>query len=233
MSADYAPLPEDLKGKTFEHVMGTNTSILESFVISKKLMGPGWMTLKNPVQAKGFKETWCDYELVCDSPKDIEVTIDDKNKASPPLTVMSFGIKTHKGQNKQKEIAMISCVVHERVECDRNTPNPKMAYKHFSGLRKVDGLNYPRGFEEMIKRNKSPVTCCLNEKGLLDFFIAKVKTTDPDMIVCHGLTNGIFDILLNRIGTLKIAHWSRLGRFKKQNVPRSRGKDLGGFFMPR
>jgi len=33
MSADYPPLPEDIKGKTFEHVMGTNTSILESFII--------------------------------------------------------------------------------------------------------------------------------------------------------------------------------------------------------
>jgi DNA polymerase elongation subunit (family B) len=38
-----------------------------------------------------------------------------------------------------------------------------------------------------------------NERVLLDMFINKIKLVDPDVIVCHGLTNGIFEVLMNRI----------------------------------
>jgi DNA polymerase alpha subunit A len=39
-------LPADLKGNTFSHVLG-NVSALETFIIQRKLMGPGWVSLKN------------------------------------------------------------------------------------------------------------------------------------------------------------------------------------------
>lgn len=71
----------------------------------------------------------------------------------------------------------------------------------------------------------------MNERGLLDFFINKVKLTDPDLIVCHGLTNGLFDILLSRVQAHKTNHWSRLGRFKRSRFPS--GRNNGGFFIPR
>lgn len=46
-------------------------------------------------------------------------------------------------------------------------------------------------------------------------FITKIKLVDPDFIVCHGLTTGMFEILLSRINFHKVSHWSRLGRFKR------------------
>jgi len=39
-------LPADLKGTTFTHILG-NVSALENFIIQRKLMGPGWVSLKN------------------------------------------------------------------------------------------------------------------------------------------------------------------------------------------
>lgn len=69
---------------------------------------------------------------------------------------------------------------------------------------------------------------------MLDLFITKIKLLDPDFIVCHGLTNGIFEVLMSRINFNKVSHWSRLGRFKR-NIPPKAGKfDFGGgFFLPR
>jgi len=34
-------------------------------------------------------------------------------------------------------------------------------------------------------------------------------------MVSHNLCGGMFEILLARLGFLKINHWSRIGRFKR------------------
>lgn len=41
-------LPQDLKGETFSHVFGTNTSGLELFLMNRKIKGPCWLEVKNP-----------------------------------------------------------------------------------------------------------------------------------------------------------------------------------------
>lgn len=122
-SGKYKPLPNYMKGgETFKHVLGTNTSLLEHLIIQKKIMGPCWLTIQNPVQTFE-KQTWCDIEIVC-QPSQILITNEDRNRESPNLTVLSFALKTHKNVNKVKEIAMISCVMHEGVDCDNNTKEP-------------------------------------------------------------------------------------------------------------
>ena len=42
------PLPSDLKGSTFSHVFGSNTSSLEHFLLSRKIRGPCWLDIKTP-----------------------------------------------------------------------------------------------------------------------------------------------------------------------------------------
>lgn len=57
---------------------------------------------------------------------------------------MSLALKTHKNiKQKTKEIAMISCLIHDKVDCDNNTPNPKKNYRHFSIIRKLDDCTFP------------------------------------------------------------------------------------------
>ena len=76
------------------------------------------------------------------------------------------------------------------------------------------------------------VEWCVNEKNLLDYFINKMKLIDPDLIVCHGMTTGIFDVLSNRINFHKTAHWSWLGWYKMKNPPKSQ-QGFGGFWHSR
>lgn len=96
------PLPANLTGNTFECLFGANQSMLELFILKRKIKGPCWLTVKN-VQKVGsnnsFKSTWCKQEAFINSPKEVEITIDDINKASPPITCMSFSIKTTRSAN--------------------------------------------------------------------------------------------------------------------------------------
>lgn len=50
--AEMPQLPQDLKGETFSHVFGTNTSSLEMFLMNRKIKGPCWLEVKNPRKEK-------------------------------------------------------------------------------------------------------------------------------------------------------------------------------------
>ena len=65
------------------------------------------------------------------------------------------------------------------------------------------------------------------EKEMLDVFIAKVFNVDPDLLIAHSLCSGIFELLLTRISMLRIAHWSRIGRFKRNQMPTRRTDAMG------
>lgn len=62
---------------------------------------------------------------------------------------------------------------------------------------------------------------------MIETFISRLYLLDPDLIVAHNLCGGIFDLLLSRITILRINHWSRIGRFKRTNIPNKKF-DTGG-----
>ena len=110
------PLPHNLSGNTFDCVFGANQSMLELFILKRKIKGPCWMTIRNPVKVTEFHKTWCRQEITIDNPKNVEITLDDLNKQElPPLMSICFSFKTTRSQNNTNEIAMISCLIHSNV----------------------------------------------------------------------------------------------------------------------
>jgi hypothetical protein len=107
-SSIYDPLPPGVKGKTFDHIFGRSTSLLELLLVQQKIMGPSWITVKRCKQETSYKQSWCDYEVIVDNPRNIEVTTDDKNKSPPPLKIMTIAMKSFKTARNTKEISMIS-----------------------------------------------------------------------------------------------------------------------------
>lgn len=110
-SATEPPLPATLKGETFQCIFGANQSMLELLILKRKIKGPCWLRIKNPLKNNQFKQTWCKHEVYINDPKHIEITIDELNRASPPLTCISFSLKTARSVENTNEIAMISCLV--------------------------------------------------------------------------------------------------------------------------
>ena len=68
---------------------------------------------------------------------------------------------------------------------------------------------------------------------MLNFFLAKLNAFDPDVLVGHQLEGVDFSILLNRLQTKKLSHWSRIGRMRRTDWPSSMGKMGGNFFAER
>ncbi|CAN0008467.1 unnamed protein product, partial [Laminaria digitata] len=71
--ARYPALPEDVceaGGKNFQAIFGARTPLIESFLIKRKLMGPCWVTVRNP-KINESPVSWCKVEVAAQSPKSI------------------------------------------------------------------------------------------------------------------------------------------------------------------
>lgn len=68
---------------------------------------------------------------------------------------------------------------------------------------------------------------------MLETFINKLHTIDPDLIIAHNLCGSVIEILLNRIGQLKINHWSRIGRMKRTSMPLRKNDGSISSWVPR
>lgn len=59
-----------------------------------------------------------------------------------------------------------------------------------------------------------------NERALLSYFLAKVSSIDPDVIVGHNFIGFDLDVLLHRMQKTKIPAWSKLGRLRRTQMPK-------------
>ena len=229
-------LPQNLTGKTFKHIFGKTTSVLETLLIQSKMKGPCWINIKNFKQNTTFKKSWCNYDLVVDSPKCIKVCEDGRSRDPPQLKVISIAMKSFKNQKKTKEIVAISLTLHEEVECEKQTPKYEKGYKRLTLIRKLNDIPWPYGFEDEIKNKKKKVYKYETEKALIEEFVSKLHKNDPDLIVAHGMGQGLFDTLMDRIDKNRVNMWSRIARFKRSNIPRPAKKEafsFGNFWLVR
>jgi len=61
------PLGMQQTGRTFSKIFGTHTSCMENFILSRDLMGPGWIELRN-VTIPPTNTSWCKYQVCVNKP---------------------------------------------------------------------------------------------------------------------------------------------------------------------
>nr|XP_060626106.1 DNA polymerase alpha catalytic subunit [Anolis sagrei ordinatus] len=219
-SAEFPRLPQDLKGETFSHVFGTNTSSLELLLMNRKIKGPGWLEIKNP-QLLTQPVSWCKVELVALKPDFVTVV---KDLSLPPLVVMSLSMKTVQNtKTHQNEIMAITALVHHKFCLDKAPPVPPFQ-THFSVISKPNDCIFPYNFKETARNKNAKIEIATTERTLLGFFLAKVHKIDPDVIVGHNIYGFDLELLLQRINFCKVPHWSKIGRLRRSNMPKLGGR---------
>jgi len=231
-SADSPQLPSDLSGETFSHVFGTNTSSLELLLLSRKMKGPCWLTIKFP-QLPQHPVSWCKVEAVVSKPDHLEVA--SEQDPPPPMVVMSLSFRTMLNtKTHTHEILAVSALVHHEVSPDKAAPKQKFQY-HFCAVSKPSDQMYPYDFKDALRKRKIKMEITTSERALLGLFMAKIHRIDPDVLVGHDIYGFDLDLLLHRINACKIPHWSRLGRLKRTVMPKlsSGGPGKGGSLLDR
>uniref|UniRef100_A0A2K5JMQ7 DNA polymerase n=1 Tax=Colobus angolensis palliatus TaxID=336983 RepID=A0A2K5JMQ7_COLAP len=219
-SAEMPQLPQDLKGESFSHVFGTNTSSLELFLMNRKIKGPCWLEVKSP-QLLNQPISWCKVEAMALKPDLVNVI---KDVSPPPLVVMAFSMKTmQNAKNHQNEIIAVAALVHHSFALDKAAPKPPFQ-SHFCVVSKPKDCIFPYAFKEVIEKKNVKVEVAATERTLLGFFLAKVHKIDPDIIVGHNIYGFELEVLLQRINVCKAPHWSKIGRLKRSNMPKLGGR---------
>ncbi|XP_054830106.1 DNA polymerase alpha catalytic subunit [Eublepharis macularius] len=219
-SADLSRLPPDLKGETFSHVFGTNSSCLELFLMSRKIKGPSWLEIKNP-QLLNQAVSWCKVDVVALKPDLVNVV---KDLPPPPLVIMSLSMKTVQNtKTHQNEIMAIAALVHHKFCLDKAPPEPPFQ-THFCVISKPNDCIFPYDFKEVAKTKNAKIEIAGTERMLLGFFLAKVHKIDPDVIVGHNIYGFDMEVLLQRINLCKVPHWSKIGRLRRSVMPKLGGR---------
>ncbi|KAJ1117106.1 hypothetical protein NDU88_005306 [Pleurodeles waltl] len=222
-SAELPPLPKDLKGETFSHVFGTNTSSLELFLLSRKIKGPCWLEIKNP-QLSSQPVSWCKVEAVALKPDLLSVV---KDLPPPPLVVLALSMKTVQNvKTHQNEIVAMAALVHPKFPLDKAPPQPPYQ-ANFCVVCKPSDCIFPYDYKEAIKQKNANIEIALTERTLLGFFLAKIHKVDPDVIVGHDIYGFDLEVMLQRISVCKVPHWSKIGRLRRSVMPKLGGR--GGF----
>ncbi|KAM3592904.1 uncharacterized protein V6R79_001516 [Siganus canaliculatus] len=219
-SADFPALPSDLKGATFSHVFGTNTSSLEHFLLNRKIKGPCWLDIKTP-QLMNQPVSWCKVEALAVRSDLISVV---KDLSPPPLTVMSINLKTVQNpKTHHNEIVSLAALVHYQFHMDKAPPQPPYQ-THFCVVSKPADCIFPYDFKEAVRKKNGKVEIAATERTLLGFFLAKMHKIDPDVLVGHDIFGFDLEVILQRINVCKVPHWSKMGRLRRANMPKLGGR---------
>ncbi|XP_039062382.1 DNA polymerase alpha catalytic subunit-like [Hibiscus syriacus] len=237
------PLPSDLKGEKFCALLGTHSSALELFLVKRKVKGPSWLLVsKYSTCPAPQRVSWCKYEIVVDSPKDIRVSTSSKKTTEiPPIVVSAINLKTVINERQNvNEIVSASIICCHWAKID--TPMLASEWKkpgllsHFTVVRKLDGGIFPMGFtKEVTDRNSKVGSNVLvsesSERALLNRLMIELYKLDSDVLVGHNISGFDLDILLHRAQACKVpsSMWSKIGRLKRSVMPKlTKGSTIFG-----
>ncbi|CAN9113112.1 unnamed protein product [Alternaria alternata] len=227
---DKMPLASDLKGETFSHVFGTNTSLFEQFVLWKNVMGPCWLKIDAPDFAAVANASWCKLEVLVSKPNNITVTSASDNLDAPPMTLMSLSLRTtFNAKDNKQEILVASAMIYDSFSLTDTTPVDQMQCKSFTIMR-PNGTAFPTGFDKEVEKVKGNMYMKKTEQELLSLLMAMFQRHDPDVLVGHRLDDVDYSVLLSRLREKKTPGWHRIGRLKRSDWPKSMGKGGGSFF---
>ncbi len=229
---DKAPLPMDIKGETFSHVFGTNTSLFEQFVLWKNIMGPCWLSIEDGNFTAVNNASWCKLELQVDKPNKMTTLGDSDNLEAPPLTLMSLALRTTMNvKDNKNEILVASVRFYDSVSLTDTKSAEELPQRTFTVMR--PNGEYPIGFKTDADKHRGQIKMEKSEAGLLSMLLAIIQKHDPDAIIGHKLDDVDFNVLLTRLRERKTPGWHRIGRLKRDSWPKNVGKGGGSFFAER
>lgn len=215
--------PPDAKKvfNTIEHIFGSNTNPLETFLLQRKIKGPCWLNVSNYQVSKVQQSTWCNLAITCSNPSFVSVATDVK-ASPPPLVIATVYVRTALHPKTQtNEIVMIACLINNKFSIDKKPPNPPFT-KHFCGFTRPSSQNWPIvGMNDAAAKYKGlKATKLDSERALLSWFLANFKNHDADLIVTHDASDCQLDIICDRLQAIKLPMWSRIGRLNLSAMPK-------------
>lgn len=219
-------------GEHFAKILGAGASTVENFIVKRKLMGPCWIRIHQPV-ASNAPISWCKLEVKVDRPKQIirldlaEKEEGESNAPRPPPPVVSLSIKLKTVVNPKthkSEIVSISAVCHKNVMLEKASDQSPKNMTQLSLIRPLpaapgQAAQFPRDLDREIAIGMPQLCRETNERAMLSRLFAQIGQWDPDIVVGHHIWGYDLEVLLTRCADLKVSTWSKIGRRRRSDLP--------------
>jgi len=236
-------VPPGIKGTSFSHVFGAQTSLLERLLLTRRIKGPSWLLLEaDSFQMADARLSYCAHEIRAvpasiAAPKkeggDLDVQLLCERgmpTVCPPLRVLALSMQTmqHGGQNSHEPVAM-AMSMHSNISSQATDTNSDLhPHCHWTAVRQLDTRSLPQQAQEELAHYG--VEQFQSEYAMLDAFLAKVQEFDPDVIAGHRAYSFDLDLLAARMNYTKVQGWQRLGKLRRardRRIPGGKGSSAG------
>ncbi|KPA78075.1 putative DNA polymerase I alpha catalytic subunit [Leptomonas pyrrhocoris] len=215
--------PLSAKGP-FRHIqviMGSSSSLLELFLIKRKLKGPCYLHIAG-LAASANRISHCALEFTVETPKNIRV--EEAKLPVPPFTLASIQLHAQlDSKGACNEILIASVAIYKDVNIENNLRY--IPEKILTGLRpgSVD-TPLPFDLESFCNAKGLPgVRRFPTERALLEWLSVQLGEIDADMMIGHNFLGFTLDTLLRRYQELNVGSWSTIGRLDLKRHPRLQG----------
>lgn len=220
-------------GEYVQKILNAKATVLETFILKRKLMGPCWLRIKDPQPNKRGQASWCALEVQLDTPKniirlDLAVATGTPPRPAPPVVSVTLKLKTIVNPRTHKnEIVSVSAVCHKKVFLDSATDQSRRYMTQLSLIRPIHlddqdtstMAQFPRDFDQEIQTKMPQLRRMGNERSLLSCLTAQIGKWDPDVLAGHNAWGHDIQVLLSRCVELKVNTWSKFGRHRKMELP--------------
>jgi DNA polymerase Pol2 len=235
--AKYPAPAEDVCRNGSEHIhkiLNARASVLESFILKRKMMGPCWIRIKDPQPNGRGVVSWCGFELQVDSPKqitrlDMVLPTGTSPRPAPPVVTVTLKLKTIVNpQTHKNEVVSVSAVCHKQVLLDSASDQSRRFMTqislirpiHLEGSSNAQGMaKFPRDLDDEIATKMPSLRSMPNERTLLNCLLTQIGTWDPDVLVGHNAWGHDIQVLLSRCVEHKLKTWSKFGRHRRMELP--------------
>ncbi|XP_011864570.1 PREDICTED: DNA polymerase alpha catalytic subunit [Vollenhovia emeryi] len=219
-NASYPAIDPDYSGPAIERVFGTTVNALELLLIERKIKGPCWLDVKNVSPTAG-RFAWCPQIVVTSDMSNISLCSEEK--AKPPMVIATLNVRMSLNAKLQNEVVMVVVLIHHKYNVDKEPPKPPYERQICFVTRPRD-TPWPRQFRDTsLKIPATEVLKYETESELLEELLTFMQKADPDLIIGYDCAFQ-FDVLMQRMFTLKVPNWNRMGRLKSTTPPLFRGK---------
>ncbi|CCW71749.1 unnamed protein product [Phytomonas sp. Hart1] len=220
----YPPFPVKKELLHISAIIGASTSLLELFIIKRKLKGPCFLRIFDLNTALN-RMTHCKVEYTVDSPKKIRV--EEVSKVIPPFTLASIQIHAQlDSRGATNEVFAATLAIYRNINIENSVRG--QPGNILTGVRALSpDKPLPLDFETFCS-NKGLIGVHRfnNERQLLIWIANTINSVDADILIGHNFIGFTLDTLLRRFQDLNVPNWSAIGRLQLNRFIRQQNLNL-------
>lgn len=131
-------------------------------------------------------------------------------------------VSAHSRQSTMSKAILMAATLaeYDAITIDQGSDFKSLPCQKYTVVRQPSDRPIPSGFTDLASQSRFRVEVVRTERALLNYLVAMLARSDPDVLIGHNFVGFDLNILLDRMKEQKVDGWSRLGRLRRTQWPK-------------